>query len=129
MGIRLYNIDQAPRAVPTWPQLLADLCHPTAARVARVLGVSVRTVKRYNQAGQAPRAVCLALYWLTRWGRSAVHAQAVNDAVLASQLADALQRRVTDLEGLVSHLQEIGHFGAANAPTLADREDRHALPR
>jgi hypothetical protein len=41
--------------------------------------------------------VLLALFWLTRWGRSAVNTQAVNDAVMAVQLAHLSQISVDNL--------------------------------
>lgn len=131
MTVQLYDVRQAPSFVPIWPDLLADLCHPPAERLARVLGLSVRTVRRYNRDGQAPRAVCLALFWLTSYGRSSVHAQAVNDARVAVGYVESLRRRVIELEQLVQHLQAIGHFGAANEPGKHPPRPRNpsALPR
>ena len=116
MRFQLYSIEQAPRSVPIWPALLDDLCQPPPERLAKVLGLSVRTVRRYNQAGSAPRAVCLALFWLTSWGRSHIDAQAVNDARLAVAYARSLQDRLEALEALVQHLQAISDTGAANDP-------------
>lgn len=115
------RIDAAPRWVPSWPELMADLCQPTPHQVAQALGVSVRTAKRYNAAADAPRPVLLAVFWLTSWGRSAVNAQAENDAQLALGHMRALQRRVSELEARVRHLQAIGNFGAANDPTPTGR--------
>lgn len=131
MKIRLYSIEQAPATVPPWHAILADLCHPPAHRVAKVLGTSSRTIKRYNASGNAPRMACLALFWLTSWGRSAVDAQATNDARVAVGLMQCLQDRVIELEAAVQHLQAIGEFGAANDPCPQPRirGGRHALPR
>ena len=78
-----------PRDLPLWELLITDLGRPPAARLARALGVGVSSVYRWNAAGKAPRAACLALFWLTRWGRSQVNADAVNDALMAAQLARA----------------------------------------
>ena len=118
MSVALFSIDHAPRLVPIWPQLMEDLCQPRPTRVARVLGISERTVRRYNSTGHAPRNVCLAVFWLTSWGRSAVNAQAINDAQLAVSYVRALNDRILELEQLVNHLRSIGHFGAANEPGL-----------
>jgi hypothetical protein len=70
-----------------------------------VLDVGCSTVYRWSATGNEPRAACLALFWLTRWGRSQVHTQATNDAATAVGLAQALAReraallaRVADLE-------------------------------
>lgn len=105
MNFHPYSIEQAPCTVPVWESILEDLGHPPAPRVARVLGVSQSTVYRWNAEGSGPRVACLALFWLTRWGRSAVHTQATNDATMAIQLArslgedrDALQRQVQALD-------------------------------
>lgn len=114
--MQLYSIDQAPKYVPMWPALMDELCSPRPTRVARVLGISPRTVRRYNRTGQAPRAICLALFWLTSWGRSQVHTQAHNDALLAVAYTRSLCERIEHLEAHIEHLVTIGHFGAANEP-------------
>jgi len=130
MTVQLYSIDQAPRSLPVWPSILDDLCNPPAERLAKVLGLSVRTVRRYNRAGRAPRHVCMALFWLTSYGRATVHAQAVADAQVAVGYMDSLRRRVIELEAVVDHLQAIGNFGAANDPVPSPRpRNPHALPR
>lgn len=116
MKVQLHSIEQAPSHVPMWHTLLDDLCQPPPARVARVLGLSLRTVQRYNQTGNAPRVACLALFWLTSWGRNAVHTQAHNDAVLMAGYVASLRREIEHLEGQVDHLRQIGHFGSANEP-------------
>ena len=82
MKIQLHSIDHAPRHLPYWQTLMDDLCQPSPHEVAKVLGLSERTVYRYNATGFAPRVVCLAVFWLTSWGRNAVHTQAHNDAVM-----------------------------------------------
>ena len=107
--------------------MMDDLCNPPPARVAKVLGISQRTVYRYNATGHAPRAICLAVFWLTRWGRSAVNAQAINDAVTAVQYVGGLRRQVEELESTVKHLVQIGDFGTANEPGLSTNRKPHAL--
>ena len=90
METALFSIDKAPKALPVWESIIDDLGHPPAHRVARVLGVGRSTVYRWNAEGHGPRIACLALFWLTRWGRSLVDTQATNDAVLHVQLARSL---------------------------------------
>eukprot|EP01031_Cornospumella_fuschlensis_P008971 gene8971-11031_t len=102
--VRPGGIDKAPRSLPVWQLLISDLGDPPAERVARVLGVGVRTVYRWNRTGAAPRAACLALYWLTRWGRSEVHCQAVNDATLAVQYVAALKAELARTELRLHHV-------------------------
>lgn len=117
MKLQLTSIDHAPVSLPYWHTIMDDLGRPPAHRVARVLGIGRRTVYRYNSTGVAPRVVCLALFWLTTWGRAAVHAQAVNDARLACGYADALRAEVQRLEANIGHLSRLS-FGASNDPLL-----------
>lgn len=56
-----------------------------------VLGISERSIYRFNRHGDAPRVASLALFWLTRWGRSSVNAQAINDATQACGYVAALR--------------------------------------
>jgi len=118
MTIRLQSIEHAPAGLPIWHTILDDLGRPPVGRIARVLGLGVRTVYRYNQTGEAPRVVLLALFWLTSWGRSQVHTQAWNDATLAVSYVEALKRQVAQLEADVARLVALGHSGAANDPLL-----------
>jgi len=111
-----YSLGHAPRTLPIWQTLLDDLGSPTPPQVAKVLGVSVRTVHRWNRDQRAPRAACLALFWLTRWGRSQVDAQAVNDCRQAVGYASALERELFRLRTTLVHVLAIGEFGSANAP-------------
>lgn len=110
------SVELAPRTLPIWPLLLDDLGNPPSTRIARVLGVGVRTVRRWNKAQRAPRVACLALFWLTRWGRSQVDAQAVNDCMVAVSYATGLESEVRALRVELAHVLAIGEFGAANDP-------------
>ncbi len=118
MKLQLNSIEQAPPRLPAWQVIMEDLAHPSASRVARVLGMSERSVYRFNRVGEAPRVVALALFWLTRWGRSAVHSQATNDAIRACGYVEALRRDVERLEGRIAHLLTLANSGAANEPLL-----------
>jgi predicted DNA-binding transcriptional regulator AlpA len=120
MKVQLFSIDHVPATLPVWHLILGDLGDPPAHRVARVLGVGKRTVYRWNRAGHAPKSATLALYWLTRWGRSAVHAQAVNDALMAVALAGSLERERDQLQARLAHVLALADTGAANRPLLGD---------
>ncbi len=117
MSIKLYGLGQAPVSLPIWHTILDDLGNPPPGRVARVLGISKRSVYRYSQLGYAPRVVNLALFWLTSWGRASVHAQATNDAQVAVGLVNALRSDIVRLEGQVRHLSQLS-YGAANDPLI-----------
>jgi hypothetical protein len=103
--IQLYSIHQTPANLPYWPSLMDDLCNPPADQVARVLGKSYRTICRYNATGFAPRVVCLAIFWLTSWGRNAVHTQAHNDAVSMAGLANSLRCERDDFKAETRRLR------------------------
>jgi predicted DNA-binding transcriptional regulator AlpA len=115
-----YSIGHAPRSLPVWQTILSDLGNPHPAAVARLLGIGVRTVYRYNRDGQAPRAVCLALFWLTRWGRSEIHCQAVNDCQLAVAYATAMESEVRRLRTELARVLAVGEFGSANDPLASE---------
>jgi predicted DNA-binding transcriptional regulator AlpA len=118
MNIQLFSIHHAPVSLPIWHTILDDLGRPHPRHVARVLGVGVRTVYRWNSDGQAPRAAALALFWLTRWGRSQVHCQAVNDATMAVGLVDCLNREIKTLRVQLDHVLALADTGAANSPYI-----------
>lgn len=73
--------------------------------LARHLGVSRRTMDRYMAAQQAPRAVMLAMYWETRWGRSAADAEAATAAQVHRSHAQALERENAALRRRIEVLE------------------------
>jgi len=114
------SIDQAPKAMPIWSAILEDLGNPAPHRIAKALGVARSTVYRWNLAGSGPRMACMALYWLTRWGRSEVDAQAANDATLYANLAEALAR---DRDRLSHQVELLTH--ALTPPKAATKPEVH----
>jgi predicted DNA-binding transcriptional regulator AlpA len=118
MELRLFSLDNLPPSLPIWQAILDDLGCPPVHRIARTLGVSERTVYRWNRAGQAPRMALLALFWLTRWGRSEVDTRATNDAILAVSYLRSLSDRVRQLEGELQRVLALSATGAANSPIL-----------
>ena len=103
-----------PRLLPPLAALLLDLGEPEAAELAAFLGVHVRTVRRWLAQDDAPRPVLLSLFWLTRWGRSQVAADAVNAARLAQAQARAATEAAAAAQTTIAHLVRVGDFGAAN---------------
>jgi len=95
--LQLSSIDRLPRAIPVWDAIISDLGNPPPERIAKALHVGRSTAYRWQAAGGGPRIACLALFWLTRWGRSEVDSQAVNDATMAVQLAGALKAERDEL--------------------------------
>lgn len=123
MTLQLYSIEHAPRSLPQWQLMIDDLGNPPARRVAQVLGIGERSVYRYTALGYAPRCPSLALFWLTRWGRSAVDAQAVNDAQLAVSYVRCLADEIHRLQNNVRHLSALS-MGSANSPLIGGADGR-----
>lgn len=107
----------APSQTPPVSILLDALPTSDTRAISRHLGVSPCTVARWARTGNAPRLAHLALFWETRWGLSALHAEAVNGERWALGLARALRE---ENEALRARLVEIEaqqlDGGAANAP-------------
>lgn len=123
MDFRLFSLAQAPTTLPVWELIRNDLGDPPAPRIAKTLGVGVSTVHRWNKAGRAPKLACLALFWLTRWGRSEVHTQATNDAILAAQLARSLRE---ERDRLRAQLEDLTH---ARGTCPSDGQSRTDMDR
>lgn len=109
-------LNRLPRHMPPLAMMLADIGNPTPAQLAKALGVSRASVYRWMRAEQAPRAVMLALFWLTRWGMSQVDCEAVNTAALHIGMGRALRSRIEALEADLARLGRLADFGSANDP-------------
>lgn len=128
-----------PSYVPPLSTLLADIGSPSPAQLAKALHVSRRTVARWIAADDAPHAVLLSVFWLTRWGVSMVHCQAHNDALLQAAIADNAAHQLKELEARraaevaelsakLERMGRLGDFGAANDPLPQVRRTVPALP-
>ena len=106
---------------PPLPVLLDDLLTRDRAAIARHLDISPATLNRWEQAGQAPRAALLALFYESRWGYSLIESTAHNAAMYARQEVDGLKRENAGLRVRIARLERIGDFGAANQPLHAVR--------
>lgn len=104
--------------LPPFSILYADL-PASLAQVSRHLGLTQTTVKKYLRDDQAPRAVMLALFWESRWGRSAANCEAANFGQVHQAHAQSLQVKNQVLLDQIAQLErELGHQdgGAANGP-------------
>lgn len=106
MDLQLFSIDAAPKTLPIWELILDDLGRPPIARIAETLDVAPSTVYRWQQSECVPRMACLALFWLTRWGRSEIDCRATNDAMTAVALARSLSEERNGLRSAVTTLRE-----------------------
>lgn len=113
---------------PSFDALLDDLPTHDNTRIARYLGVSDRTLRRWRASNNPPRLVYLALFWETRWGVETINCQAVNDARIAYGLARALEDQVKQLRGRIAYLVGLADFGSANAPSWRDETGQPPAP-
>lgn len=125
--IALRGVDRIPK-VEAWPEIMADLGYPGPVVVGRSLDVDPLFVDGWNRAGSAPKWACLALYWLTTWGRAEVHAEAVRDAQLLAQCLRAVERERDQLlrdanrqpgRPLIAEPRAFERLPFANAPVPA----------
>lgn len=107
---------KGPAHTPPVATMLDDLPTHDAARIARHLGVTARTLARWQRDDNAPRVARLALFWETRWGLSAAHCDAANGEAVALGLARSLENECAMLRARIRYLEETGEFGAANSP-------------
>lgn len=119
-------LNRIPRSMPSLSTMLDDLGRPTPAALARALRVSVSTARRWISDDDAPFAVLATIFWVTRWGISAVDAEAYNSAVmhagLAAQLKLDLAQSRRQVDRLVEVLDQAKHFDqAANCPFYSGR--------
>jgi hypothetical protein len=109
-------INRLPRLLPPLSSILDDIGRPEPRQLARALGVSERTIRRWIAHDRAPRTAHLSLYWLTRWGMSAVDAEATNNARMYAGLADAYLQELKQARQQLAQLLTIADFGSANDP-------------
>lgn len=77
------------------------------AKVAAFLHVSERTVKRWVEKGNAPRAAVLALFWETNYGRSQLFTSQVNEIRLMCRRIDILEQQYIKAKDIVTGLRQI----------------------
>jgi hypothetical protein len=103
--------------------LIDDLHGPrTPEAIGLHLGCSGLTVRRWIAKDAAPRSAMLALFWETRWGLSALDAQAVNLVRTHVGLNMALRRANAALQRRCEMLEALGGFGSANSPMFVNVE-------
>lgn len=94
------------REIPTFGQLLEMQPVSDRAEIARNLGLSLRTLQRYEADNNAPRAVLLALYHDSSYGKEQTHYQLFNEARTFAQLANTLQRLICEQSSIQSALHQ-----------------------
>ena len=103
------------REMPTFEQLLDMQPVSDKAEIARNLGLSFRTLQRYEANGDAPRAVLLALYHESDYGKEQTHLKLFNEARAFAQLASGLQDHLQRSDKAAAMLR-LRSQCAANSP-------------
>lgn len=101
---------------PPLSYLLDDIFVRDLKKVAKHLGVSVQTLKKWKATDSAPRAALLALFYESRWGYSLVATTAHNGEMFQRQVADGLKRENAALRVRIARLEALGNFESANQP-------------
>lgn len=109
----------SPARLPPFDLMCNDLGVPDA-QIARYLGVTTRTLKKWRHRG-APRAAQLALFWESRYGMSAIDTERGNLISHYFQAAGMHEREVKRLRQVIQRLEAergTGHDVAANSPFM-----------
>lgn len=85
--------------------MLADL-PGNHKQAAQHLGITLQTLKKYVKADGAPRAVMLAIFWETRWGRSAADTEAANWGAMYYRQAKGFEREAETLKKSLANLEQ-----------------------
>lgn len=109
----------SPAQLPPLSLIIDDIGSPGTAQIGRAIGVPATQVAQWIARDAAPRPAMLALYWLTRWGQSAVNVEAFNDARRFAGLADCQRRELQQLRAELARVVNLADFGCANAPSWA----------
>lgn len=86
-------------------QTLIDDLPATREQIARHLDITSKTLTSYLKAGQAPRPVILALFWESKWGRSAADTEAANWGALYYRQAMISERARERMAGIIAALE------------------------
>ena len=104
--------------LPSLEQLLS--CQPTDLfGTCKHLDVGQQTIRRWRQAGTAPRVASLALFYESAWGYSLLETTAYNGAMFSRREVESLRNENIRLKARIAYLERLsvgGHFGSANDP-------------
>lgn len=103
---------------PPLSYLLDDIFEKDSKKVAKFLGVTVRTLERWKATNKAPRAAMLALFYESRWGYSLMYTTAMNGEKYAREESESLRRLNAALRLRIARLEVLGNFESANEPML-----------
>lgn len=96
-------------------------------KVWKYLGVHERTIWRWLANDDVPRSAVLALYWETKYGRSTVFADQVNEIRTLYRKVCLLQEELNKAEKMVADARRL-NTGTANEVTFEEIRNSRELP-
>ena len=115
-------LNRIPRSFPALSWMLDDIGRPAPDALAKAFGYSTPSVRRWIAADTAPLPVLIGLFWITKWGRSEVDAEAHNDAVQHAAMSRLLRDELIGAQRQIARLQralDSAATGAANSPVYS----------
>ncbi len=104
-------------------RMFMDEIGGSATTVSRYLGVSESTVRGWlREATPVPRGVVLALFWESKWGRSQIFTDQVNEIRLLYRQVCILQEQYQKAKDIITGLRAM-HTGSANEPLFEELPD------
>lgn len=99
-----------------------EVCGSVEA-TSKYLDVHESTVRRWlREETPVPRAVVLALFWESKWGRSQIFTDQVNEIRLLYQQVRILQDQYQKAKDIITGLRAM-HAGSANEPLFEELPD------
>ena len=106
----------SPARLPALSLILDDIGRPAPRVLAAALGVPDYQVRRWLKADQAPRAAMLALFWITKWGRSELDGRLAYEAALHVALSRSLRDELRASRAALRRVLSLANFDSANSP-------------
>ncbi len=115
---------RTPRHLPQLWQMMEKI-PGNEKEIAKYLGLSLTTLRKYCRQEKAPRPVMVALFWITSWGEQTIDADLFNQAMYARTEAGNLKKEVKALKEQIRllEMERIHYAKAANAPSFGERRE------
>lgn len=101
---------------PQLSALLDGLTTRSIPTIAKHLGITEQTMRRYIRQDKAPRAIMLALYYEGHSGVRDLETDAFNAARRSASEAASAQKQIRNMRARISYLEGLSTFGSANDP-------------
>jgi len=105
---------RTPKKTPPLSQMLREMARPSPQQIAAAFHVSRSTAYRWITADEAPRAVMLALYWMSHAGRHEINQVDFERANRNADMVRALQRELDSTRREFARVLAAADFGCAN---------------